>query len=311
MSNILITSISSKVPLVNSVFEAKNKFDKSIKIFGVDIKSEVVGKYFVDEFYVIPKICDLNIDEFIQDCLKKEIKYIIPTRDEDVLFYSSFKDIFSRNNIFVFSSDFNSVKKCFDKYLFFKENNVSYNINTSLEIDNLINIERFVVKDRFGSGSKDLGLNLEYSEALNFSKNIKEPIFQEFIAGEEYSIDAFLDMKNNFIGSIIRKREIIQNGEAVVTCSMNDKILEKKIKTFLIKNQITGHSITQVIKKENDYFLIECNTRFGGASTLSHKMGLESFYWFLCEVNNKSFKYVRNDKNLRQIRITKDIYFEC
>lgn len=309
--HILITSISSKVPLINCVLESKNKFDKSIKVYGADISFEVVGKYFIDEFYLMPKLIDLNINEFIEYCLKNKIKYIIPTRDEDVLYYASFKDEFLKKDIHIFSADYGIVKRCFDKFLFVKENGIDFNIKTSLEIDKLDGIKKFVVKDRFGSGSKDLGLDLEYGEALDFSKNIKEPIFQEFIKGEEYSIDAFLDMKNNFVGSIIRKREIIQNGEAVVTCSVDDKILEEKIKIFLIKNQIIGHSITQVIKKENDYFLVECNTRFGGASTLSYKMGLESFYWFLCEVNNKSFKYVRNDKNLRQIRFPKDIYFEC
>ena len=79
---------------------------------------------------------------------------------------------------------------------------------------------------------------------------------------------------------------------------------------ILIKNKITGHSITQVIKKEDNYYLVECNTRFGGASTLAYKMGLKSFYWFLCEENGIKFKYNKAKKNLRQIRVKQDIYLE-
>jgi carbamoyl-phosphate synthase large subunit len=37
---------------------------------------------------------------------------------------------------------------------------------------------------------------------------------------------------------IIRKREIISNGEAVDTFVIEDEILEKKIKNFLLKNEI-------------------------------------------------------------------------
>lgn len=309
--NILITSISSKVPLIKTIIESKNKFNNSIKVYGADISSNVVGKYFVDGLYVMPKLIDLKVEDLLKYCLENKIKYVIPTRDEDVLYYASFKEEFLKKDIHVFCANYETVNRCFDKFLFTKENGIDFNIKTFLELDSLKEIKRFVVKDRFGSGSKDLGLNLEYTEALIFSKKIKEPIFQEFIEGEEYSIDSYVDKNNKFIGSIIRKREIIQNGEAVVTSSIDDNILEEKIKTFLIKNQIIGHSITQVIKNENDYFLIECNTRFGGASTLSYKMGLESFYWFLCEVNNVPFKFLRSNKNYKQVRVMQDLYFEC
>jgi carbamoyl-phosphate synthase large subunit len=109
---------------------------------------------------------------------------------------------------------------------------------------------------------------------------------------------------------IVRKRELVYDGEAVNTFVVEDKKLEKLVKEFLIKNKITGHSITQVIKKEDNYYLVECNTRFGGASTLAYKMGLKSFYWFLCEENGIKFKYNKAKKNLRQIRVKQDIYLE-
>lgn len=309
--NILITSISSKIPLIKTVFKAKKKFDNTIKIYGIDINDEVLGKYFVDEFYIVPKLSKIDIQEFINDCKLKKIKYIFPTRDEDVLFYSSFMNEFIKNDIHVFSPSYDVANLCFDKYLFVKENQVDFNIKTALEIDELKKIKKFVVKERFGSGSKNLGLNLTYKQAKEFSEKLNEAIFQEFIVGEEYSIDSYVDKTNKFIGCVIRKRELIQNGEAIITFSLEDVVLEEKIKLFLTSNKIFGHSITQVIKKDEEYFLIECNTRFGGASTLSYKMGLKSFYWFLCQTNNKKIKFIKNNKNFRQIRIPKDIYFEC
>lgn len=310
-NNILITSISSKIPLIKTVSQSRDKFDKSIKIFGIDISSDILGKYFVDSFYKIKKNIDITIEELIDFCINHKIKYIIPTRDEDVLFYSFYMKEFIKNNIYVFSPSYEAVKLCHDKFYFVNSNNVDFNIRTSLDIMELSKIERFVVKERFGSGSKSLGLNLSFEDAKEFGKKLEEPIFQQYINGQEFSIDSYVNQNNQFVGCIIRKRELVQNGESVITFSVEDKLLEKKIKHFLVSNSIIGHSITQVIKTEKEYFLIECNTRFGGASPLSYKMGLKSFYWFLCEVNNKKFKFVRNSKNYKQVRVAKDFYFEC
>lgn len=308
--HILITSLSDEIPQIKTIYNSKNFFDKNIKVFGADITSSILGKYFVDKFFIIQKTKELEITEFINFCKKNSIGYIIPTRDEDVLFFAKNKQILKDNNISLFSPDFNAVELCFDKYIFVQNNQVDFNIQTSLNIKNLQGVNSYVVKDRFGSGSKNMGIKLNYKEAKSFAKNIENPIFQEYIEGEEYSIDSYITKTNNFIGIIIRKREIVSNGEAVDTFVVEDALLEKKVKDFLLKNKITGHSITQVIKRDDKYYLVECNTRFGGASTLSYKMGLKSFYWFLCEENKKQFEYKRNKKNLRQVRVKQDIYFE-
>ena len=125
------------------------------------------------------------------------------------------------NGISIFSSDFNAVELCFDKYLFVKNNQVNFNIQTSLNIDELKNVDKYVVKDRFGSGSKSIGINLDYEEAKAFGKNIENPIFQEYIDGEEYSIDSYVTKTNSFIGMKQfnkNKPSILSNDELTKIC---------------------------------------------------------------------------------------------
>lgn len=308
--NILITSISSKNIFIETVKKSRDKFDKTIKVFGTDISFNILGKYFVDKFFIIKPFKEIDILEFINFCKKNNIGYIIPTRDEDVLLFAKNKVALKEKGISTFTPDFKAVELCFDKYIFVKKNQIDFNIKTALNIDDLKDVQKFVVKDRFGSGSKNIGINLDYKKAKEVSTKIENPIFQEFIDGDEYSIDSYLTKENVFIGMIIRKRELVYDGEAVNTFVVENTILEKKIKDFLLTNEITGHSITQVIKKNDKYYLVECNTRFGGASTLAYKMGLKSFYWFLCEENGIKFKYNKAKKNLRQIRVKQDIYLE-
>lgn len=308
-NNILVTSISSKVILLNLVKNALLKFDKDILLYGADINSNVIGAYFVDKFWKMPKLENLNIELLLKYCKKNNIKYIIPTRDEDLKYFSFYKDTLLKNKITVFCSNPSSIEFCFDKLKFYKNSQNKSVIPTFINIDK-INCKKFVVKERFGSGSVSIAINVSKKEAKKFSKKLKNPIFQPFVEGQEYSIDSYVTKDNICIESIIRSRDLVIDGEAKITTIVKDKSLKKEVQKFLQQHKIQGHSVLQVIKSNNTYNIIECNARFGGASSLSYKMGLESFYWFLLEANSKDIKPKIKTNILKQIRISKDIYIE-
>lgn len=308
--NILITSISAKVPLIKTVIESKNKFDTNIDIYGADCDKNCIGRYFVDYFWQIPNLSELDINDFIIYCNKNNIKYIIPTRDADVIYFAAFKNLLLDSNIHLFSADKDIVNICFDKLKFFTHVKNEFIIPAYPSIKEITSTS-LVVKERFGSGATDISINVDKTEAQKFSEKLKEAIFQPFIDGQEFSIDSYVKKDGNCIASIIRSRDLVINGESKITTCVEDPVLNKMITKFVEDLNILGHSVTQVIKKNDTYHIIECNTRFGGASTLSYKMGLESFYWFLCEVNDKKITFKLNDKKLKQVRVAEDKYFEC
>lgn len=308
--NILITSISSKIPLIKTVANAKNKFDTNIQIYGSDINETIIGKYFVDHFWKMPRIIDLKIEDLINYSKKNHIKYIIPTRDEDVVYFAKYKKLLLDHNLFVFVSDYSSVLLCFDKLKFYEDTNNSFIIPTYTQYDKLDKKGFFVLKDRFGSGSNEIKINISYQEVLNNIKHFTDPIIQPFIQGQEYSIDSYVKKNGVWVSSIIRSRDLVIDGESKITTRVLDDQLALLCKEFLEQNNILGHSVLQVIKTDTEYYFIECNSRFGGASTLSVKLGLESFYWFLLESNNKKIAPKISNQLLKQIRIQEDIYLE-
>lgn len=310
MKNILITSISSKIPLIEAVKDSRDKFDEDIKVYGADISNNIIGKHFVDVFWLMPRIDKLNIKDLIIYCKKNEIKYIIPTRDADVMYFSKNKEELLKNGIYCFVADPVSVEFCFDKLFFYKGSKDNMIIPTYEDIDNLQDIDKFVVKERFGAGSNNIAINIDLTSVKNIIGNFKSPIIQPFIKGKEFSIDSYLNKDAKCLGSIIRSRDLVIDGESKITTRVINKDLELQIKNFLEKNKILGHSVLQVIKKENQYHIIECNARFGGASTLSYSLGLKSFLWFFQECNNEKFVVKISDKKMKQIRISKDLYFE-
>ena len=71
-----------------------------------------------------------------------------------------------------------------------------------------------------------------------------------------------------------------------------------------------GHAIFQIIEDwEGHFHVIECNPRFGGASTASVAVGLDSFLWFLMEsagINLEGVPFLRSQKDIKQIRFMTD-----
>lgn len=309
-NNLLLTSISSKTSMIKALKNAANRISQNIKVYGVDIKAECVGKYFVDFYYELPKFGDMPAKDLVEFCKKHFISSIIPSRDGELLYFAKIKNHLFENGISVMVSDETTIKICLDKFNFFVElSGKGFNsIPTYFRpIEN--DIDRWVVKERFGAASTGLAINVSKAEALSFSSRLQSPIFQPFIIGKEYSVDVYISRSGKIKGIICRSRELVINGESKITTTQSHKGIEKLVNDILTAFSFYGHVIFQIIEDlEGELYVIECNPRFGGASTLSLAAGLDSFYWFLNEcsdLNIDSYPFLVSDK--KQIRYSEDL----
>ena len=310
--NILVTSISKKVPLLKAIKKAGLKLNQQCQIIGADINDNCIGKFFVDKFWLIPKIEELNINDIIEYCFKYSIGYIIPTRDGDLSFFALHKQILYRSGIAVMVSNLDAIDTCVDKLHFFEKCHILGFpvIETTIKIDE-INSDFYVVKERYGAGSKLIGLKLTKKQAEHHAENLKEPIFQPFISGKEISVDLYIDLKGKTKGAISRLRQLVIDGESQITTTIKNKELEAICFPMAEQLKLYGHIVFQVIiDDQNKFHILECNSRFGGASTLSIEMGLDSFYWFLLEskgINLDSYPFYRSPIEKIQIRYAEDL----
>jgi len=308
--NVLITSISKKVPLIKSVVKSVSKINKSIKVFGGDSNNLCIGKYFVDEFRKMSKIDELPVEALIDFCKENKIGLIIPSRDGELEYFSSVKKQLQEEGISVNISDKENILSCLDKLKFSQLKGI-HSIPASENIEDIVG-NRIVVKERYGAGSKSIGINLTKNDALRHAEKLLNPIFQPFIAGEEISIDAYITFEGHLKGLIMRRRDLVIDGESQVTTTFIDDILENKLKKIISKLNLRGPVVLQaIIDGNNTPHLIECNPRFGGASTLSVKAGLDSFYWAMLEsngVNVSNYPFLKLKSSLKQIRHATDYY---
>lgn len=323
--NIFVSSLSKKVPLVKALRRALDKlentysFDKKTQIIGGDTNPHCIGRYFVDEFWEMPRLSELQIGEFIEYCRARSIRAIIPTRDGELPYYSSNKEKFAAFEIYPMVTNEMQLAHCLDKWLFAQTLQILGLpiIPTEESIHSLHISDTYVVKERFGAGSRSLGLKLSKEEAIAHAKLLSFPIFQPFIEGEEYSVDLFLECNGKTKGVIARKRNVVVDGESQITTTCSFPELEELCVKAAEALELSGHVIFQVLHKKGasqyPFALIECNPRFGGASTLSLSAGLDSFYWFFLEVLQADLKdhlFIKSPHILKLVRHPEDAIFE-
>lgn len=312
--NTLVTSVSRKTPLVRELRNAYSRLNLSGEIYGGDSDERCIGRHFVDEFWIMPRINDLDIQEFIKYCLFHGITCVIPTRDGELPFFARHRGLLSAQGIHCMISSLSAVNDCLDKLSFFNRA-MSFHVPTipsTADIEQIHSHEgtHYVVKERYGSGSRKIGVDLDFSEAVSYASQLDCPIFQPFFKGNEISIDVYVDRKGVAKGAVARTRDLVINGESQVTTSFRDKPLEALCCSFAEQLGLYGHAVFQVIQDENGQNnFIECNSRFGGASTLSIAVGLDTFSWLLLEkvgVDLDTISFQRSEREKRQIRYTED-----
>ena len=105
---------------------------------------------------------------------------------------------------------------------------------------------------------------------------------------------------------------LVENGESVITETFQDKAIELLIEKVLFLLKLKGPVMIQgIIDDQMMIHIIECNARFGGASTCSISAGLDSFYWSILEAYGydlAQYPFAQDFNTIRQIRIPFDIY---
>lgn len=306
---VLISSVSKKIPLIQAVRKACRHVAQFSRVCGMDAQEKVIGRYFVDHFWHCASLDKLAIEEVIDYCHAQSIKAIIPTSNRDLLFFCKHKLLLLEKRIQLLSSELSLIALCVDK-LQFAEGLLKRGfpaIPTFLAGGDCPG-DFFVVKERLGAGSKGLGLNLSKAEAVRFAKKLSQPIFQPYIVGIEFSVDVYVDIAGKGKGAVARERNLVVDGESQVTTTVKKPKIEALALSIAESFGFYGHIVLQMIEtKDKKIYVVECNPRFGGASTTAIEAGLDSFTWFLEECLGNNLKpYQPNPYNLCQVRYPTD-----
>jgi len=278
--NILITSAGTRGYLIKYF---KKALKEKGKIFAADCSKYAPALYNADNYFIIPAVADKNyIDELFDICLKNDVKGLISLNDVELPVLAQYKSKFMEKGIKLVVSDPETIDVCYDKYKtfkFLKENKFPFaktfiSLNEALmEIKSKIIKFPLLIKPRKGSaavGIKEVFNIKELQSGFNEKENL---IIQEFIQGVQYGIDVFSN-SGLVPASIYAKKVIrIRAGIADKEVTVYDARMIDYIRNLIGKLGIYGPGDIDLIKRRNEYVVLEINPRFGGGYPLAHAAG--------------------------------------
>ncbi len=280
--NILVLSAGRRVELIKCFKNAAKNLNIHTKIYAADISNTAPALYFADEFRIISRInSGRYIDDVIEICNNDNIDLIIPTIDTELEILAKNKELIeSKTKAIVHVSDETVVEICNDKiksYKFFVDNGF---LAPKLICEEDIKNENYqlplFIKPLNGSSSINTFKINTKVELEFFYGYVKEPMVQEFISGDEFTVDVFCDFSGNVISVTPRIRIATRSGEILKGKIKKDpEIIEDVIKLVKALKPM-GHITVQCIKTKRGIEYIEINPRFGGGAPMSIKAGADS-----------------------------------
>lgn len=311
--NLLISSAAAKAPLVRAAMDAAAKLHPDIRVIAGDLNPKAITQHVAHGFWAMPPTRDEHIGVLLEGCAQRGIRAVLPTRDGELEFWAKHAETFAKAGIRVIVSLSEAIAQCLDKALFAEvgRRHGLPVIPTSVTIAD-IDAHRFVVKERFGAGSRAIGIGLDRDAAIAHASTLDQPLFQPFIEGQEFSIDAWADAHGAVKGLVLRRRDEVVNGESRITTTFRDATLEAQARQWIEAYGVSGPVVMQVLLDASGAaHIIELNARFGGASTASIQAGLDSLFWSLLEATGgdvSQHPFVRTKTEVRQVRIPTDIH---
>jgi len=296
---VLITSAGRRVSLVKSFQATFKKYDKANKVYSCDLNPKFSSACYVsDGFFKVPRVTNKKYISTLKEiCKEKNISIIVPTIDTELHILAQVKDEFWKEGILIAVSN---IKLCETFYLkkstetFFKR----HGFDTPKVIEN-INRCDYPIFAKLNNSSCSIGAVKVYTpeEAKILSKD-KNYIFQEFIDGEEYTVDVFIDSKGDVISIVPRLRIEVRAGEVSKAKTVKDKkIIDEVIRLCNCLDGAYGCLTIQLFKTDKRIIFIEINPRFGGGYPLTYFSGANFAEYLIKDFLGYDLHYNEDWKN--------------
>jgi carbamoyl-phosphate synthase large subunit len=309
---VLVSSAARKVPLVRAMQAAVRQIDPHGRVVAGDLHPGALSAAVADDFWAMPPTRDDQLPALVTGLRERGIRCVLPTRDGELDFWARHAEALQREGIAVLVAPAAALGLCLDKLAFARfgaERGLPF-IAAALHPDEL-GSGPYVVKERHGAGSRSLGLDLARDAALAHARGLEAPIFQPMVRGTEISIDGWLDRRGRCKGVVLRRRDRVVNGESEVTTTFSDAALEACSARMLEALGLSGPVVMQaMLDAQGDLQVIECNARFGGASTTGIAVGLDSLLWSLRQALGEdvsAWPFLRAPGQVRQVRLPTDL----
>ncbi len=280
--NILILSAGTRNKVVQYF---KKEIGSEGKVVATDCSNLAPAVYDADAFYLVPRITEAGyLDVILDICRKEQIAGTFSLIDPELSLLARERDKFLAAGTTPIISDYDLVETCFDKYKMFRmlqemkiptgkcyvEKESFYRAVEAGEISYPV-----FVKPVKGSASININKVQSRAEIEVLFALYDDLMIQEYMNGQEYGADVYIDMLTGECTDIFVKKKIkMRAGETDKSVSVKDEALFALIKNFVERCGFRGMIDIDIFEIDGVYYISEVNPRFGGGYPHAYACGV-------------------------------------
>ncbi len=307
MKKILITGAGGSYAL-----RLAKKLESKYKIILADAEPNSSGLHSKYESIVIPMGNEKNFEEILlKIIIKKNIDYIIPCVDEELLKFHKIKEESNQFELILPSKKF--VDLCLNKDILMDK--LEKLDISSIPTYNFENVEfPIIAKPIQGRGSRqvhkiDNNDQLEGYFKLYGLKN-KPVLLQKYFGGDEYTISVIVNNKNELIG-VVPKKILVKRGITRMAISDYNEKINNVCKKIVDELKPCGPFNVQLKFYNDTSYIFEINPRLSTTSVMTDEVFGNEIELFIDNFDKENiepnFKF---EENVIMSRYEEAIYFK-
>jgi carbamoyl-phosphate synthase large subunit len=246
------------------------------RIVSTDANPLSAGFALSDSFRVVPKASDpafyATVSQLIID---EHIDIVFPTSGFDIYTYGRHKADLEQRGIVVAMSDLDAMTTCADKWQFYLKTDGVFPLpQTSRELTTWSVFPCFV-KPALGKGSRDAYRCYDRTELSFYAARVRDLIVQEYLPGEEYTVDVLSDLEGTPLLAVPRVRLETKEGISTKGTVLKDDELGSLCLEMARHLGLKGPTCMQ-LKRDHTGALkfLEVNPRIGGGMMFTTLAGV-------------------------------------
>lgn len=289
--HILLTCVGRRVELVQAFRAAAAKLEIKVIVHGADLSMYAPAMHHVDAPHLLPPLRDPTYVQALTELVAGEgIEVLVPTIDSELLIVSKNQVALGAHGCTAVISTPEVIQTCRDKLLTFRCLKAA-RIDTpqTWSADEALFRKRhrfpYFLKPRMGSAGKGAYKITSVEDLGALARRVPDAIVQEFVEGEEHTLDVYTGLDGVVRCVVPRKRLEVRAGEVskgVVVKNRNIMAVGRRVARALggCRGVVT---VQCIVTADECIRVIEINPRFGGGAPLGIAAGADSPMWLMAE----------------------------
>ncbi len=252
-----------------------------VRIIASDMDPWASGLYLVpagQQCLVPPGLAPGFVDAVLKLCDQFRVDVLFPTVDVELPLLAARAAEFVAAGTALASPSLFTLETCLDKYALAQHCAGSSPVPRTELLDAAAARGRqypVIVKPRRGAGSRGVRVIESEAELLAVGTD-PDLIVQDFLPGQEYSVDVLADLDGHVIAAVPRLRVRVDSGVSVAGVTVHDDELESVASAVASAVRLTTVANVQLRRDaEGHPALLEVNPRFPGAMPLTMAAGVD------------------------------------